>query len=261
MVPELSRTADLRMAQYSAAVNADKSLTLAKEFVCGKIHNSIQVLSSIRSNRASHPELGSALNRLKSLQEQVSDVKDLSSLLGYEGTAARTYFSGLKVGFDGEISFNGREKRPPPDPANALLSLGYVILTNWLASTIESQNLDPYVGFMHQRRSGRPSLALDLVEELRAPVVDRFVLRMCNRRQLRMEHFEKNSEDIGVRLTRSGLRIFFRAWESMLDNPLPGVKSEISLESMIRHQVSQLASHLRSKERYRSLRLGEKHIC
>jgi len=257
MVPELSRTADLRMAQYSAAVDSEKSLTLAKEFVSGKIHNSMHVLSSIRSNRANHPELGAAINRLRSLQEKVSDVKELSSLLGYEGTAARTYFSGLKVGFDGEILFNGRKKRPPPDPSNALLSLGYVILTNWLASTIESQNLDPYVGFMHQRRSGRPSLALDLVEELRASVVDRFVLRMCNRRQLRMEHFEIDSEDKGVRLTRSGLRVFFRAWESMLDKSLPGIKSNISIESMMRHQVDRLSTHLRDKEEYRSVRLGE----
>ncbi|MCY4171586.1 MAG: CRISPR-associated endonuclease Cas1 [Bacteroidetes bacterium] len=257
MVPELSRTADIRLAQYSTATDANQSLALAKEFVSGKIHNSIHVLSSIRSNRPSHPELGSSLNRLKSLHDAVSDVTDLSSLLGYEGTAARTYFSGLKVGFDGEIPFNGREKRPPPDPSNALLSLGYVILTNWLASTIESHNLDPYLGFMHQRRSGRPSLALDLLEELRAPVVDRFVLRMCNRRQLRMEHFENDSEDRGVRLTRSGLRIFFRAWESMLDKPIAGIRTEDSLESMIRYQVSLLSNHLRHKEKYRSLRLGQ----
>ncbi len=257
MVPELSRTADLRMAQYSAATNPSCALTLAKEFVAGKIHNSISVLSAIRSNRSNHPELGAALTQLRSHEEQVPNVSELSSLLGHEGSSARTYFNGLKVGFDGHIPFNGRARRPPPDPVNALLSLGYTILTNTLASIVEAQNLDPYVGFMHQRRSGRPSLALDLVEELRAPVVDRFTLRMCNRRQLRLEHFEEDSERGGIRLTRSGMRVFFRAWEVMLDEPLPGLRSGLSLESLIRNQVGFLASHLRKNSAYRSLRLGE----
>ena len=260
MVPELSRTADLRMAQYSAATDTTTALTLAKEFVTGKIHNSISILSAIRSNRSNHPELGFALSHLRTVKKQISNVCDISSLLGYEGTSARTYFNGLKTGFNSEICFNGRARRPPPDPVNALLSLGYVILTNTLTSSVEAQNFDPYVGFMHQRRSGRPSLALDLVEELRAPVVDRFVLRMCNRRQLRLEHFEEDSERGGVRLTRSGMRVFFRAWEAMLDEPLPGVKSKFSLESLIRHQVSRLAAHLRGRKKYRSLRLGEIYI-
>jgi len=257
MVPELSRTADLRMAQYSAATDNNHSIVLAKEFVSGKIHNSIHILSSIRSNRTNHPELGFAISQLRTIQKHVSNVAELSSLLGYEGTAARTYFNGLKVGFDGEIPFTKRARRPPPDPANALLSFGYVILTNTLASLIEAQNFDPYVGFMHQRRSGRPSLALDLMEELRAAVVDRFVLRMCNRRQLRIEHFEDDSEHGGVRLTRSGMRIFFHAWENMLDEPLPGIKNNLPLESLIRHQVNRSSTHLRGKENYCSLRLGE----
>ncbi len=257
MVPELSRTADLRLKQYSVATDTDSALALAKEFVAGKIHNSISVLSAIRSNRTNHPELGNSINQLKNLRSQISEASEHASLLGYEGTAARTYFRGLKVGFDGDIPFNGRERRPPPDPANALLSLGYVILANTLASTVEAQNFDPYVGFMHQRRSGRPSLALDLLEELRAPVVDRFVLRMCNLKQLRMEHFEDDLERGGIRLTRKGMRVFFRGWEAMLDKPLTGLKSEFSLEALIRHQVSRLAAHLRGKHKYRSLRLGE----
>ena len=220
----------------------------------GKIHNSIAVLSAIRSNRANHPELGSAIGKLTLLQKPILNVLDLESLLGYEGTAARTYFSGLRAGFDGGLTFEGRARRPPPDPVNALLSFGYVILANTLASTLEARDLDPYVGFMHQRR---PSLALDLLEELRAAVVDRFVLRMCNRRQLRIEHIEDDTERGGVRLTRIGLRTCFREWEAFMDKPLPGIKSASPVESLIRLQVNRLAVHLRSKSEYRSLRLGE----
>lgn len=257
LVPELSRTADLRLLQYSAAVSADGALLLAKEFVAGKVHNSMSILSAIRSNRADHPVLGSAIGQLARLQSQILNAADSESLLGYEGTGARTYFRGLTTGFDGGLSFEGRARRPPPDPVNALLSFGYVILTNTLASVLESQNMDPYVGFLHQRRSGRPSLALDMLEEFRAAVVDRFVLRMCNRRQLRLEHFEDNIKRGGMRLTRGGLCTFFREWESFMDRPLPGLKSEEPVESLIRHQVNRLATHLRDKCQYRSIRLGE----
>lgn len=257
LVPELSRTADLRLLQYSAAVGEDSALLLAKEFVAGKIHNSMSVLSAVRSNRSDCPILGSTISQLTHLQPQISSATEIESLLGYEGTGARTYFRGLTAGFDSGLSFNGRARRPPPDPVNALLSFGYVILANTLASTLEARNIDPYVGFLHQRRSGRPSLALDLLEELRAAVVDRFILRMCNRKQLRLEHFEDDIKRGGVRLTRNGLRKFFREWEAFMDKPMPGLKSVEPVESIIRHQINRLAAHLRGQCRYRSIRLGE----
>ncbi len=257
LVPELSRTADLRVLQYSKAVETENSLILSKEFIAGKIHNSVSILSAIRSNRTNHPYLGSAIRQLSRLQTQIINVTDVESLLGYEGTSARTYFRGLKAGFDIGLPFEGRARRPPPDPVNALLSFGYVILSNTLASVLEARNLDPYVGFLHQRRSGRPSLALDLLEEFRPAVVDRFVLRMCNRRQLRLEHFENDIKRGGIRLTRSGLRKFFREWEAFMDKPLPGLKSKEPLESIIRNQVNRLATHFRGRCQYKSIRLGE----
>ena len=260
LVPELSRTADLRLLQYSAAVSPDSALLLAREFIAGKIHNSRFILSAIRSNRPNHPILESAIRQLTRLQKQIANALDIESLLGYEGTGARTYFRGLTAGFDGGLPFDGRARRPPPDPVNALLSFGYVILTNTLASTLEAQNMDPYVGFLHQRRSGRPSLALDLLEEVRAAVVDRFVLRMCNRQQLRLEHFEDDTRRGGIRLTRSGLRKFFREWEAFMDEPLPGLKSEEPVESLLRHQVNRLATHFRGRCQYGSLQLGKIYV-
>ena len=257
LVPELSRTADIRLLQYSAATNTDSAILLARKFVSGKIHNSISILSAIRSNRTNHPVLGSAIGQLTHLQAQILNAKDLGSLLGYEGTGARTYFRGLTAGFDAGLPFEGRARRPPPDPVNALLSFGYVILTNTLSSTLEARNMDPYVGFLHQGRSGRPSLALDLLEELRSAIVDRIVLRMCNLRQLRAEHFEEDAKRGGIRLSRKGLRIFFRKWEAFMDKPLPGLKSAESVESLIRHQVNRLAAHFRGRCEYESMRLGE----
>ena len=177
LVPELSRTADLRLAQFRMADDEPQALALAQTFVAAKLHNAVGLLTALRSNRRSQPALGRAIGELKAMADTVAQATSREVLLGYEGDAARRYFAGLRLGFTGAIGFAGRARRPPPDPANALLSFGYVLLANVLASLLEACGFDPYLGFMHAVRSGRPSLALDLLEELRHPVVDRFVLR------------------------------------------------------------------------------------
>ncbi len=255
LVPELSRTADLRLAQFRLADDERQALPLAQTFVAAKLHNAVGVLAALRSNRRNEPTLGRAITELKALAAKVSQTSTREVLLGFEGDAARRYFSGLKIGFTSDIRFTGRVRRPPPDPANALLSFGYVLLANALASLLEARGFDPYLGFMHVVRSGRPSLSLDLLEELRHPVVDRFVLRACNLRQLRPTHFEADPKRGGVRLTQAGLRIFFSIWETFMDTPLPGIGDNISPEDLIRRQADRLADHVRGREPYQPLLL------
>ena len=255
LVPELSRTADLRLAQFRMADDEPQALALAQTLVAGKLHNAVGILTALRSNRRDQPALGQAIGELKAMADTVAQAASREVLLGFEGDAARRYFAGLRLGFTGAIGFAGRARRPPPDPANALLSFGYVLLGNVLASLLEAGGFDPYLGFMHKVRSGRPSLALDLLEELRHPVVDRFVLRVCNRGQLRPEHFEAGDERGGVRLTREGMRIFFRTWEAFMDTPLPGIEEEISPEELLRRQVDRLADHVRDRAPYQPLLL------
>ena len=250
VVPELSRTADLRLAHYHTATDSAAALALAIKMVTGKLSNAMAILALIRSNREGIPPLGQAIRDVRSVREAAEQADSIERLMGFEGAGASAYFTGLRFGFDGDIKFPGRKRRPPPDPANALLSFGYVILTNWLTSALEARGLDPYVGFLHAGRSGKPSLALDLLEELRCPVVDRFVIRSCNRRQLRPEHFKADEERGGVRLTRPGLRKFFRIWEAYLDGPLPGDRSGLSIEELMRQQVNRLAAHIRNHEDY-----------
>ncbi len=255
LVPELSRTADLRLAQFRMGTDERQALPLAQTFVAAKLHNAAGVLTALRSNRRGEPALGRAISDLKTLADTVSEASSRDVLMGFEGDAARRYFSGLRLGFTGDIDFTGRARRPPPDPANALLSFGYVLLANALSSLLEARGFDPYLGFMHTVRSGRPSLALDLLEELRHPVVDRFVLRTCNLRRLRPGHFEADQERGGVRLTREGLRTFFRAWEAFMDAPLPGIEEDICPEDLIRRQADRLAGHVRGHEPYRPVLL------
>ena len=255
LVSELSRTADLRLAQFRMADDELQALALAQTFVAAKLHNAVGLLAALRSNRRGQPALGRAIGELKAMIDIVAQATSREELLGFEGDAARRYFAGLRLGFNGAIGFDGRARRPPPDPANALLSFGYVLLANVLASLLEACGFDPYLGFMHTVRSGRPSLALDLLEELRHPVVDRFVLRVCNRGQLSPEHFETDTERGGVHLTREGMRIFFRTWEAFMDAPLPGIGEEMAPEEVLRRQVARLAAHVRGQTPYQPLLL------
>lgn len=250
LVPELSRTADLRLAQYRMVSDANQSLSLARVFIAAKLRSAIEVLAAVRSNRPGRPELGRAIGELKMMLQRADSVENKAMLLGFEGIAAKHYFAGLRVAFDRGLIFEGRARRPPPDPVNSILSFGYVIMVNALASLLEARGFDPYVGFLHTVRSGRPSLALDVTEELRHPVVDRFVLNVCNRRQLRQEHFEPDTRRGGVRLTRKGMRKFFGAWETFMDSPLPGLSDSISPEELMRRQADRLAGHVRGRNAY-----------
>ena len=190
----------------------------------------------------------------------VKDITAVEVLLGWEGTIARTYFQALSTAFRGAIGFAGRQQRPAPDPANALLSFGYVLLGNLLAARLEARGLDPALGFYHTPRPGRPSLALDLLEELRHPVVDRFVLRACNLRILRPEHFEADPDRPGgVRTTRDGLKRFFREWEKHLLTPLRDAETspeKIAVAPLLNRQIERLAADLRGGDPYQPFHYG-----
>ena len=257
LVPELSRTADLRLRQFRLADNQAAAIDLGRVFIDGKLRNAAAMISAVRSNRPGENRFGEAIFHIRRLREALEKAEARDTIMGIEGEGARRYFEVLGLAFSGPIQFGSRKRRPPPDPANALLSLGYVLLANMLASLLEARGFDPYLGILHTVRSGRPSLALDLMEELRHPLVDRFVLRLCNRRQLTPEHFESDEERGGVRLVRNGLRDFFRAWEEYLDGRMPGVESNLTVERIVALQVDRLAAHVRDSEVYEPLLLRD----
>ncbi len=258
LVPESPRSADLRLLQYAAAVDSAGALARARGVVAGKLRNAAAVLADLRGN---YPrEAGLAVGpELLALAERAAEAAARDSLLGIEGAGARCYFGALVHGFRGDIGFDGREQRPPPDPANALLSFGYVLLGNDLAGLLEARGLDPALGFFHEVRPGRPSLALDLLEEFRHPVVDRFVLRVCNLRIFRPDMFEPDAERPGgVRMTPDALRRFFAEWEKFLARPVrePEGGEGLAVRPLLRRQVERLAMDLRGGEPYRPLAFG-----
>ncbi len=221
MTPDSGRSADLRLLQYAAQQDAPGRRQRAAAIVEAKVWNAVAVLVDRQSNAPDNSALPPAIAALKIQARAARAADSIESLRGHEGTAARIYFQALATTFRGPITFSGRQSRPAPDPANALLSFGYTLLANLLAGRIDARGLDPALGFFHEVHAGRPSLALDLLEELRHPIVDRFVTRACNLRIFRPEHFAPDPDRPGgLRLVPPALRRFFGEWEEFLKQPL-----------------------------------------
>lgn len=209
-----SKNVELRVAQHRAMADAETCLRLARGVVASKIRNSRTLL---RRNHAAAPEV--TLFELEQLAKKSERAESLASLLGLEGTAARSYFSAfsgmLKGGAAETFDLDGRNRRPPKDPVNALLSLAYSLLTKELAHVTASAGLDPLLGFYHQPRFGRPALALDLMEEFRPIVADSTVLSAINNGVVGPSDFISHST--GVALRPAGRRRFLLAYERRMD--------------------------------------------
>ncbi len=260
LCPGSDRCGDLRVLQYAAHNDASARLVRARHVVWAKARNAMAVLAGHQSNDSRNPALPAAIAALKAMVTGIEAAMSPESLLGHEGTAARHYFGALATTFRGEIGFTARRQHPSPDPANALLSFGYVLLGNLLAGRLEARGLDPAIGFFHEVHSGRPSLALDLLEELRHPVVDRFVVRACNLGMLRAEHFEPDPDRSGgVRATRAGLKIVLAEWEKHLLKLLRDAEGgeKIAVRHLMDRQIERLVADLRGKAPYRPFLYGD----
>ena len=207
----------LRRAQVLRAEDAGFCLWLSRQFVATKIRNQRTLL---QRNHVEPPERALAL--LKRLADRARAAGDLEELLGVEGSAARVYFEQfagmIKVGDDAKLEafdFRRRNRRPPRDPVNALLSLGYALLTRDLTVTCAAVGFDPFIGYYHQPRFGRPALALDLMEGFRPLVVDSAVLTAVNGRMVAGGDFVRAGA--AVALTSSGRKAFLRAYEQRMD--------------------------------------------
>ena len=209
----------LRRSQYEMAADGERSLEIAKSFIMGKVFNGRWVIErGLRDHalRVDADALRAASSTMKDSLGSIEVCSSMESLRGIEGEAASNYFAVLDqlILRDKEtFEFSGRVRRPPTDPVNAMLSLFYTVLTNDCSSALEGVGLDPYIGFMHVDRPGRASLALDLVEEFRAVMVDRFVLTSINNRVVSASSFERR-ESGEVRLTDKGRRGLFDSWQS-----------------------------------------------
>ena len=194
---EIKGNVILRQQQYTSSRDESISLGIAKNCILGKVYNARWVLErAVRdhSMQIDVDQVRAASSFLKNSLELIQNSQSKDQLRGYEGEAASIYFgvfNQLILQQKKDFVFKGRNKRPPLDPVNALLSFVYTLLTNTITSALESVGLDPYVGYLHTDRPGRASLSLDLIEELRAVLADRFVLTLINRKLIAGKNFSQ----------------------------------------------------------------------
>lgn len=242
----------LRKQQYKVAESEAESLLISQNLIVGKISNSRAVLQrAIRDHDvlAKNPEMKRSVDYLSRQIEKAQRVKNLDQLRGVEGDSAKCYFGVfdfLILKNKDDFYFHERTRRPPLDNVNALLSFLYTMLTHDIRAALETVGLDPAAGFFHQPRPGRPSLALDLIEELRAYLVDRLVLSTINLKQVDGKGFVLK-ESGGVVMNQDTRKEIIAIWQKrkkeVITHPFLNEKIEIGLLPYV--QALLLARHLR----------------
>jgi CRISPR-associated protein Cas1 len=248
---------DLRRAQYGRAGDPAFCLDLARAIVAGKLANSLALVREFSYN---HPEtdLQSESERLSALLPQVEEASTLSSLLGLEGSGARFYYQAFARMVRRAFNFTGRRRRPAPDPVNALLSLGYTMVYNEIASLLDGLGFDPYLGFYHQPDYGHATLASDLLEEFRAPLVDRLTLTLINNRVFTQEDFFLHEPSGSVYLQDEPRKRYFQEYERFVNRSFETGDDgqETDFRRLFRRQAERLRNALLGGERYQPFKFS-----
>jgi len=276
----LGKNVELRRLQHQRLADPVFALDLARRFVAGKLANSRTLLQRHQRNRPAD-RIARALVAIRLLAEQLPRAASTAELLGLEGKAAAEYFGAFPCLLTAPgITFTGRKRRPPPDPVNILLSFGYTLLGNQVHGLCEQAGFDPYVGSLHALHYGRPSLALDLIEEMRPVLVDTTVLRVLNSRGITPADFvpvepasadveeaweraEQEQEDGSageeaappprrLLLRQDAVRRWLVAFERRLGDEVyyPLQDRRLSYKLVLREQVYLLGRHLRGEASY-----------
>lgn len=238
-----SKHVELRRRQVSIAAQA--GLPIARRLVEGKIRNSRTFL---RRNARNRDEVNLVVSQLGVLAEQAAEAEAVESLLGIEGTAARLYFSRfsnvLRNDDLGTFDFEGRNRRPPRDPINCLLSFAYALLTKDVTATVWAVGFDPYLGVYHRPRFGRPALALDLAEEFRPLIAESVAVNSVNNGEMRRGAFTIRAQ--GVAMTKQGRQAFIKSYERRMDQEVthPTYGYRITYRRVLEVQARILGAYL-----------------
>lgn len=242
-LPRHSRNGALRLAQYALYQSAERRLELVKAIVTAKIHNQYTVLY----------RHGQAENPLKSRKKLVQAQSTLDQVRGIEGTAAREYFACWPKMLGNQWTFTGRNRRPPTDPVNSLLSFAYGLLRSQVTSAVHMAGLDPYIGYLHEVHHGQPAMVLDLMEEFRPLVADNLVLSVLNKQQIQPNDFK---ESLGAyTLANDAQKLFLQAFDRKLNDEFkhPVFEYRCTYRRAIELQARLLSRHLQERTPYKPL--------
>ena len=232
----------LRQMQFRRCEDAAFRLAVARSIVSGKLRNMRTLAMRLARRRSA--DVSQIAYRLRRHLQQVAQGQEVNGLRGLEGAGTAAYFGVLKLFLPPELGFSGRNRRPPKDPANSMLSFGYALLASAVESAVYQVGLDPYLGFFHVVDYGRPSLVLDLMEEFRPVLVDALVLDLANHHRVEPDDFE--ARDGGVFLGEKGRRLMIDQFQQRLDErisyPVGADRVErIAYRRCIEYQVRQFS--------------------
>lgn len=244
--PELTKNIFVRKAQWQAAGESEQAIHVVRGFVRGKLKNYRNTLLR-RERECSQLNLQSSITQLEHAIAPIDTTIAINSLRGLEGSGSAAYFGCFNQLIRGsEFEFEARRRRPPTDPVNALLSFGYSLLRHDVQGAVNVVGFDPYLGYLHVERYGRPSLALDLMEEFRPLVVDAVVLSALNKRSLTSGDFTTEPLSGAVSLTKEGLRTFLRLYEVKKQSKFkhPVLQRQCTYQEAFEIQARLLAKYL-----------------
>jgi CRISPR-associated protein Cas1 len=246
--PELNKNIFVRLAQWQAMGETERSIHAVQGFIRGKLKNYRTMI--LRAQREGIDGLESGITRLEQAINPINQTAVIDALRGLEGAGSAAYFGRFgRLIRNADFSFTTRNRRPPTDPVNALLSFGYALLTHDVQGAINIVGFDPYLGYLHTQRYGRPSLALDLMEEFRPLVVDAMVLSAINRKALTPDDFSSEPLSHAVSLTDEGRRKFLRLYEQKKQSKFkhPVLGRQCTYQEAFEIQARLLAKYLMSE--------------
>jgi CRISPR-associated protein Cas1 len=248
LTPVESKNVFLRLAQYDRFKDDEFRLTIARSILEAKMKN--QRTRILRYQR-NHPdtEFTSELDVISHSRSSLPNKKAISALMGLEGASTAAYYRCFAKMLSQDFTFEKRTRHPPLDPVNALLSLGYVLISNELGALAESMGFDPFIGFLHGLRYGRRSLPLDLVEEFRHPVIDGLVQTLINKRIIKETDFQKESNGAFL-LHKEALKRFFSLYEERLERNFIEEGSSTCYRTVFQRQVRVMEQVVLNKKLY-----------
>ena len=230
--------------QVHLTEDEDFSLAFSKKIITAKINNQLTMIKRYLRNQYTVVDVEDNLKQIKIARQHIGTATDVEVLMGYEGSASKNYFEAISKIINPDFAFKGRNRRPPKDPFNSMLSLGYTLVMYEIYGELENRGLNPYFGFMHKDREKHPTLASDLIEEWRAVIVDSTVLSLIQGHEISISDFYKDEESAGCFLTNDGAKKFLGKMEKKLHSEakyLDNIEGRMAFRKAIWHQVGDLA--------------------